>query len=109
MLRISLENITERDYLDLLGVDVFPNLDEEIMLPCNVKVTTGSSRSNQFVEDPVFMFFMGTALAIPLNILSSYLYDKLKGIKNAKIKVDGEVAADQNAFERKVKKKVGSK
>jgi hypothetical protein len=100
MIKITVENITEQEFIDLLSTNDFPHLGDEIILPNGIGITNASSKSNKFMDNEVFHFFVQTLATISINIFSAYLYDKFSFCrKEAKLKInDKAVKIDEAAI-----------
>jgi hypothetical protein len=104
MIKITLENMKTDEYLSFIGADMIPHLGEELTLPCGIKVTSASSKSNKFIENQVFHFFVDSITTIGLGVLSAYLYEKLRNVdRRIRIKVnDAGVNTDEEELKAKL-------
>lgn len=92
MTKITLQGITEQDFVNLLGVTELPVMGTEVELPCRIKVISATSNSQKFVESQVFNFLVDTLSTISIGILSAYIYDALRNVsEKAKIKINDEI------------------
>jgi len=104
MTKITIQNATKQDILEFLNTDDMPNLGDEINLPCDIKIVSASSKSQKFIENSVFHFFIQSLSSVGIGILSAYLYDKIcKGVEKSKLKVnDNDVKKDEVSIRAKL-------
>ena len=91
MLKITLEGIACPEIIFFTERADIPRIGEEFELPCDVKAVNISSGQNKFVDSQVFIMLIKLSGNIAINLLSTYIYDKLRKIsenKKATLKIN---------------------
>jgi len=91
MIKITIQGISEQEFIEILGVDMLPTMGAKVDLPCGVKVVNATSNSQKFSESSVFNFLVSTISDVGIGLLGAYIYDALKArTEKIKIKVNDE-------------------
>ena len=104
MIKMTVENITEQDFLKFLNTNTIPDVGDEIELPCGVKVICTSARGDKFISNPVFHFLVESLTSISINLLSAYIYTKIfETKKDAKLRINNiNVKTDEESINAKL-------
>ena len=84
----------------LTGSHKKPKLGQAYGIGNDVALSYMSGYDDELLDSEMLLFFAGNLNALAINLLSSYIYDKLKDDKSAKISINGsDIATDQKLME----------
>jgi len=86
---ISLENISVKEYLELLNIEKMPELGAEIELTEGLKVYNRTVDGIGIVDSVAFQLIYPIITGVACSLLASYLYDVIKNKPYIKIQVNG--------------------
>lgn len=77
--------------------NVKPSLGETYSPDGELSFTYISGYDDEFINNEILVFVIGNITGLGINLLSSYIYDKLKNDDSAKLLINGsEVKIDKN-------------
>lgn len=80
--------------------NVKPSFGESYSLEGEITATYISGYDNEFIENELLVFIIGNVTGLGINLLSSYIYDKLKKDNSTKLIIDGsEVKIDKKLIQ----------
>ena len=86
---ISFENISVKDYLELLDLKKMPELGDEIELVEGLKVYNRTVDGIGIVDSVAFQLIYPIITGVACSLLASYLYDVIKNKPYVKIQING--------------------
>jgi len=86
---ISLENISVKEYLELLNLEKMPELGAEIEITEGLKVYNRTVDGIGIVDSVAFQLIYPIITGVACSLLASYLYDVIKNRPYVKIQVNG--------------------
>jgi len=86
---ISFENISLKEYLELLNLEKIPELGAEIELTEGLKVYNRTVDGIGIVDSAAFQLIYPIITGLSCSLLASYFYDVIKSKPHAKIQVNG--------------------
>jgi len=96
---ISFENISLKEYLELLNLEEMPEIGAEIELTQGVKVFNRTLAGIGFIETVTFQLVYPIVAGVSCNLLTSYLLGVLKNKPSAKVQVNGYSINDKSEEE----------
>ena len=105
-MKITIQGISEIEILELIGNDEMPQVGDKFMLLSDLEAINTTPRGRSFNQDQIFHFLIVSVGSISINLLSSYLYDKLKTFKgNIKMKInDRNVEIEEYKIKRQLER-----
>lgn len=86
---ISFENISLKEYLELLNLEKIPELGAEIKLMEDLKVYNRTVDGIGIVDSVAFQLIYPIVTGFSCSLLASYFYDVIKNKPHVKIRVNG--------------------
>ena len=96
---ISLENISVKEYLELLNLDKMPELGAEIEIVEGLKIYNRTVNGIGIVDSVAFQLIYPIITGVACSLLASYLYDVIKHKPYIKIQVNGKAINNKNIEE----------
>ena len=96
---ISFENISLKEYLELLNLEEMPEIGAEIELTQGLKVYNRTLAGIGFTETVAFQLVYPIVAGVSCNLLTSYLLSVLKNKPSAKVQVNGYSINDKSEEE----------
>ena len=96
---ISFENISLKEYLELLNLEEMPELGDEIELTQDLKVYNRTLAGIGFTETVAFQLIYPIVAGVSCNLLTSYLLGILKNKPFVKVQVNGYSIKDKSEEE----------
>ena len=86
---ISFDNISSKEYLELLNLEKMPELGDEIELTEGLKVYNRTVDGIGIVDSTAFQLIYPIITGVSCSLLASYLYDMVKNKSHVKAQVNG--------------------
>ena len=110
MVKITFENITQAEFLEILSCTQYPELGATINLPCEVAAVNVTQDGSKFMDNQVFNILVELTRDVAIGLFTSYLYDKFVKLREQnktepKLKIDDkETAINETAIQINISK-----
>jgi len=102
-IQIQFANLSDTDFLDILGLQVFPEIGDTIEVAEGIEVVNGTLGGMGFTESASFQILYPVISGVAVNLFSVWLYERLKDRKCVQITIDGrKTNIDQKEIEAKL-------
>jgi len=88
-IQIQFSNISEADFLDVMGLRTFPEIGETIEVAEGVNVINGTLRGIGFTDSVTFQILYPVVSGVAVNIFAAWLYERLKNREGVQITIGG--------------------
>ena len=88
-IQIQFANISDAEFLDIMGLQAFPDIGETIKVTEGVNVINGTLCGMGFTDSATFQILYPVVSGVAVNLFSAWLYERLKDRKDVKITIGG--------------------